>query len=53
MEINVAGGVLSQQEIDVYVAQLKEKKEQKPKSVPVFQEQENEYKWYQTSTGIL
>ena len=25
MEINVAGGVLSQQEIDVYVAQLKEK----------------------------
>ncbi len=25
MEINVAGGVLSQQEIDIYVAQLKEK----------------------------
>ena len=25
MEINVTGGVLSQQEIDVYVAQLKEK----------------------------
>lgn len=25
MEINVAGGVLSQQEIDIYVSQLKEK----------------------------
>ena len=35
------------------LAQLKEKKEQKPKSVPVFQEQVNEYQWYQTSTGIL